>query len=130
MNAQIVQALVTYRKSLTSGSLEMAEFDEACHQLGCPIWEGGESAMLQQARSECWECTFKREVPGNCHIACSNPSLDVLRHGDPHGVKNGWFFYPLLFDPTWKRSLCRNYTPVSHPVSPAVSHETSAPHTS
>lgn len=127
MKSCIIKALTAHRKGLISGSPEMFEFDEACIELGFNSWEGGESAMLRHARGECWECIYKKEVPGNCHIQCTNPSIEVARSGDPHGVKNGWFFYPLLFDPTWKRSLCRNYKPVSHPVSPAVSHETSVP---
>ena len=60
-------------------------------------------------RNECYECMHKREVPGNCHIACMNPSVDVLRHGNAHGKKNGWFIYPMLFDPVWKESLCKNF---------------------
>lgn len=29
--------------------------------------------------------------------------------GHPHGIKNGWFFYPILFDPVWKTKECGNY---------------------
>jgi len=24
--------------------------------------------------------------------------------GDPHGIKNGWFMWPLNFDPIWLRN--------------------------
>ena len=57
--------------------------------------------------TECYSCTHKRNVPGNCHIECVNPDLDM--RGEPHGIINGWFFYPWLYDPTWKLSLCKNY---------------------
>jgi len=29
--------------------------------------------------------------------------------GNAHGVKNGWFIYPLLFDPIWKTKECDNF---------------------
>lgn len=61
--------------------------------------------------NNCKQCKFRREVPGNCHIACDNPDTDMT--GDPHGIKQGWFMYPLLFDPTWMTSECKNFEQVS-----------------
>ncbi len=29
--------------------------------------------------------------------------------GDPHGIKEGWFMYPILFDPTWKTKKCYTF---------------------
>jgi hypothetical protein len=46
-------------------------------------------------------------VPGNCHIACSNPDMHMT--GNKHGIVNGWFFYPVLFDPIWMTKECSNY---------------------
>lgn len=50
--------------------------------------------------------------------------------GNQHGIKSGWFFYPLLFDPTWKEAMCNNYqnhesveTVVSESVSVAGKSE-------
>lgn len=63
--------------------------------------------MTNQAMTECYTCAHKREVPGNCHIACVNPDPNMT--GNSHGIKNGWFFYPFLFDPTWKTKTCANY---------------------
>ena len=57
--------------------------------------------------NECYSCTHKRNVSGNTHILCSKP--DSAMTGDSHGIANGWFIYPLLFDPTWKTKLCDNY---------------------
>ena len=57
--------------------------------------------------SECYHCANKQEVPGNCHITCVKPDADMT--GDEHGIRSGWFFYPLLFDPTWKTKMCNNY---------------------
>ena len=70
--------------------------------------------------NECWDCVNKREVPGNAHIRCVKPDAEMS--GNEHGIKNGWFMYPLLFDPTWKEKLCNNYeskTVVSESVSVA-----------
>ena len=58
-------------------------------------------------RSECYKCKHKREVPGDAHIACANP--DPNMSGNPHGIRNGWFLYPLLFDPVWKERICGNF---------------------
>lgn len=57
--------------------------------------------------TNCYKCKYKRDVPGNCHIQCINP--DPNMSGDPYGVRNGWFIYPLLFDPIWKENVCKNY---------------------
>lgn len=71
--------------------------------------------------SNCWDCKHKEEVPGNCHIKCNKP--DPQMTGDPHGIKHGWFLYPLLFDPIWRAKECCNFESktVSHAVSDAVS---------
>lgn len=47
--------------------------------------------------NECWQCREKREVPGSAHIKCNHPDPDMT--GNEHGIKNGWFDYPKLFDP-------------------------------
>ena len=71
-------------------------------------------------RNECWSCKHRREVPYNAHIRCAKP--DSTMQGNPHGIKNGWFFYPLCFDPVWKEKDCSNYQ-TSEAVSDAVSQE-------
>ena len=57
--------------------------------------------------NECYSCKHKRNVPGNCHIECVKPDPNMT--GSPHGIKMGWFVYPLLFDPVWKNFDCANY---------------------
>ena len=64
-------------------------------------------AEKRNMHNECWSCKHKRAVPGNAHIRCSNP--DEKMTGDLHGIKNGWFYYPICFDPTWKAKDCDNY---------------------
>ena len=70
-------------------------------------------------RNECYSCVSKRDVPGNCHIKCVNP--DVAMKGNQHGIDQGWFIYPILFDPVWKESICNNYESKVNPVSGAIS---------
>ncbi|HQR21074.1 MAG TPA: hypothetical protein PKV98_09410 [Burkholderiaceae bacterium] len=62
--------------------------------------------MAHDPKTECWTCAHKRSVPGNAHIRCAKP--DPWMSGDPHGIRNGWFLYPLVFDPTWKSKACAN----------------------
>jgi len=57
--------------------------------------------------NECHFCEHKRSVPGNCHIECAKPDPEMKGH--PQGIRNGWFMYPPLFDPTWKAGPCSNY---------------------
>lgn len=58
-------------------------------------------------RNECYSCIHKRSVAGNAHIACAKPSLEII--GDPHGIRNGCFIYPYLFDPYLKTNYCPNF---------------------
>lgn len=66
-----------------------------------------EKTEKNKMMDECYSCKSKRNVPGNCHIRCNNP--DSKMTGSQHGIDNGWFIYPMLFDPTWKTKLCSNY---------------------
>lgn len=70
--------------------------------------------MVRNKTNECWSCEHKRNVPGNAHIRCSKP--DRYMTGDPHGIHNGWFLYPLLFDPIWKGKACATFSPVQETV--------------
>lgn len=65
----------------------------------------------QAMMCECFQCANKREVPGNCHIKCTNPDDEMT--GNEHGIKKGWFMYPYLFDPVWKTKMCDNFKATS-----------------
>lgn len=47
----------------------------------------------------CYVCVHRREVPGDAHSKCNNPSSKVK--GDKHGIEKGWFMWPVNFDPAW-----------------------------
>ena len=83
-----------------------------------------EQELRKKIMQECYYCKNRRDVPGNCHIKCVKP--DVNMTGNEHGKKNGWFMYPLLFDPTWKTKQCDNFElheSVNLSVSGAVEDE-------
>ena len=64
---------------------------------------------MERVTLDCYKCESKRSVPGNCHIRCATPDSEMT--GLEHGIKNGWFIYPILFDPIWATKKCDNFTP-------------------
>ena len=64
--------------------------------------------------NNCYECKNKRNVPGNCHIQCVKP--DPKMTGNEHGIRSGWFMYPMLFDPVWATKKCVNFEHVNSAV--------------
>lgn len=59
------------------------------------------------AENECYSCEYKRNIPGNNHISCDNYNKYLV--GNDHGIRNGWFIYPICFDPIWKVNKCINF---------------------
>lgn len=57
--------------------------------------------------NECHRCIHKRSIPGDFHIQCVKP--DSKMRGNIHGIKNGWFWYPVNFDPIWATKECSNF---------------------
>jgi len=73
-------------------------------------------------------------IPGDCHIRCEHPKvstddpiMDLIGllvtsgpckesmnqlgvTGDKHGIRMGWFMWPLNYDPTWLLS-CNGFQP-------------------
>lgn len=47
----------------------------------------------------CYKCKFKGGVAGSCHSSCSKSTAKVS--GNEHGIKSGWFLWPVDFDPVW-----------------------------
>lgn len=65
--------------------------------------------ITNDVMTECYKCAHKRSIPGDCHILCAKP--DVNMSGNSHGIQSGWFMYPTNFDPVWKTKLCANFEP-------------------
>lgn len=65
----------------------------------------------------CYDCKHRRNLAGNCHSSCSAlakedqpfAAFSVIMtgkylsniQGKLHGVRSGWFNWPLDFDPVW-----------------------------
>jgi len=62
---------------------------------------------MAYVENRCDLCVHKRDVPGNAHIKCVNPDPEM--RGLDWGIKNGWFIYPVLFDPVWMLKKCANF---------------------
>jgi len=65
------------------------------------------SKSINPGEAKCYQCKHKRNVPGDAHISCSKSDPQV--RGDSHGIKNGWFIYPFVFDPIWMIVECQNF---------------------
>lgn len=53
----------------------------------------------QAKKPNCYDCAHRREIPGDAHTRCNNHKANVK--GSLLGIRNGWFMWPLNFDPTW-----------------------------
>ena len=81
----------------------------------------------------CYECLYRGTIPGDAHSRCDHPSVnqsgnmfealadlisgkndhcatDLNIHANQHGVQNGWFFWPVNFDPVWLEN-CDGFIP-------------------
>lgn len=78
-------------------------------------------AEVDMDRPNCYKCAYRGEVPGSCHSSCNHPEakldankiIDILRgatpmpisklgvEGNAHGIRKGWFAWPVNFDPVW-----------------------------
>lgn len=53
----------------------------------------------ENVKPNCYKCQYRRPLSGDAHSGCVNEKASVV--GAPHGIKNGWFFWPYNFDPVW-----------------------------
>jgi len=76
------------------------------------------------SKANCSNCQYKENVPGDAHICCRHPkiaenpelecfaalgiggatspaSAELNIQANSHGVKMGWFMWPVNFDPVW-----------------------------
>ena len=69
-------------------------------------------------KPNCYKCEYRGNVPGDAHSCCEYPENDTGMlsmfapinaknakklnvTADPHGVRCGWFMWPVNFDPVW-----------------------------
>lgn len=55
--------------------------------------------MATEFTNKCYECKFRRDLPGDCHSQCINRTAKVAGHET--GVRRGWFGWPYNYDPVW-----------------------------
>ncbi len=51
------------------------------------------------SKPNCYKCDYRMNIPGDCHISCTNKEAKVK--GNEVGKKKGWFSFPHNFDPVW-----------------------------
>jgi len=75
---------------------------------------------MSDQMNQCYKCQYRGPVPGDAHSSCHHPKLgneiDRLEQammfniygksklqiiGNFHGIRSGWFAWPLSFDPVW-----------------------------
>jgi hypothetical protein len=83
------------------------------------------------SKPNCYDCKHRGTVPGDAHSSCHHPEAGAqdrltaalaifMGHdlnpkgtlkvvGNSHGIRNGWFMFPVNFDPTWLES-CNGFT--------------------
>jgi len=50
-------------------------------------------------RPNCYDCIHRRTLSGDAHSKCLNVEANVT--ATIHGIRQGWFYWPVNFDPTW-----------------------------
>ena len=63
-------------------------------------------------KPNCYKCMFRRPLQGDAHSRCVNRTNNITVQGHPHGIKNGWFYWPHNFDPTWLED-CSGWTAIA-----------------
>ena len=92
------------------------------------------------SKPNCYECQHRANLPGDTHSKCMHPKvikvvedpLSILMSilgprgplpippsvgaqlgivGNPHGIKKGWFNWPINFDPVWLEN-CEGFEPI------------------
>jgi len=92
-------------------------------------------------KPNCYDCQHRRDLPGDAHSRCVHPTigkqdsnefaalsqmlsghfgdaanqLHITAHG--HGMRSGWFMWPVNFDPVWL-ATCDGFTPPDRSLNP------------
>lgn len=69
-------------------------------------------------KKTCYECAYRGECPGSAHIRCKfdwSKSKLNQPEGNPHGIRNGWWKFPLNYDPVWMQGQCKAYSKKANP---------------
>lgn len=82
----------------------------------------------KEPKPNCYQCVHRGSVPGSCHSSCRHPqaSLTAFFIGEnplgvtanAHGIRKGWFVWPMDFDPVWLET-CSGFEVKPAPVESA-----------
>lgn len=79
----------------------------------------GEIKVERKGTNQCYDCIYKASIPGNCHIKCRFDFKKAEKKepsGDEYGISQGWFRFPLNYDPTWMTSNCEGFSEEEDPL--------------
>lgn len=54
----------------------------------------------------CWNCGYKKEIPGDAHISCVRIFDDVK---PPKAKEGRYYIFPYNFDPIWQSEECKGW---------------------
>lgn len=69
--------------------------------------------MGDKEKKSCYNCVYKGSVAGSAHISCGynfTKAGKPFPEGDEHGVKNGWYIFPVCYDPVWMIDKCEGFS--------------------
>ena len=68
---------------------------------------------MSECKKNCHNCAYKANIPGDAHIECKF-NWKKFEHKPPkandHGIKMGWYLFPINFDPTWQQEECKAFS--------------------
>ena len=84
--------------------------------------------------NNCHNCGYKVTNPGTHHVGCQFDWINMnhldrindLPEADDHPKRHGWWEWPIIFDPIWMLSPCKQWVPKGegkefcHPVQTLV----------
>ncbi len=114
-NAAVVSPAISLAFSLNSGREELTTETPSSQSSNQP---GGNPAPQ---KPNCYQCKHRLELSGSAHSGCgalpqqlglvasmvflkgkSEINIEGLHvRGNTHGVRSGWFMWPMNFDPVW-----------------------------
>lgn len=94
----------------------------------------------KKKKPDCYKCVHRGTIPGDAHSQCNHPEVEaVSTERNPlmrmahamsgaynpiakklnivanfHGIRSGWFMWPVNFDPVWLKN-CDGFTPKEKP---------------
>ena len=63
--------------------------------------------------NNCHNCAYKSNIPGDTHISCRfnwAKSNEKPPEGNLHGIRKGWYNFPMNYDPTWMIDECKKFS--------------------